>query len=90
MVMKDIVAYLIVAGFLAWGVGGFILFNWGMNLAASLGIGDNPLVALPVIGWFYLVWLVWTTTGVFFSAFTIVYLGWIGLTMLLGAALQRR
>jgi len=86
---SNVVAYLTVAGFLAWGIGGFILFNWGMNLAASFGL-NSPLFALPVVGWFYLVWIVWTTTGVLFSAFAMTFIGWIALTLVLGAALQRR
>ena len=34
----NVVAYFLTAGFLAWAVGGFILFNWAMNLATSLGL----------------------------------------------------
>jgi hypothetical protein len=88
--MSNFIGYLILAGFLVWGVGGLILFNWGMNLATSLGFDGSPLMTLPVIGWVYLVWMVWTTTGVFFSAFTIAFLGWIAMILLLGMILQRR
>jgi hypothetical protein len=88
--MSNLVAYALAAGFLAWAVGGFILFNWGMNLATSLGLGADPLVTVPVIGWFYLAWSIWATTGVFFSAFMITYIGWIALTLFLGVMLQRR
>jgi hypothetical protein len=84
---KKLFASLLVVGFVLWLLLSAAIYVWGLALAATLGSTAIVLFSLvPLIGQAYLIWSFWSVT----SSFTIVFLSWIVLTILLGTFLQRR
>ena len=89
--VQKLYAGVLIAGFFAWMLLGAAIYFYGLYLAgASAPIAIIITSLVPLIGQAYWIWVIWTTTGVFFNSYLIAFLSWIALGVLLGNIVERR
>jgi hypothetical protein len=90
-VLKKLGTWSLVAGFIVWLLLAVGIYLYGLYLAGESGTIALLLIAfVPLVGQAFLIWLVWSATGVFFNYYVIALLSWIALGVLLGNVVQRR
>jgi hypothetical protein len=88
---QKILIGLLLVGFPIWLLSTLAIYIYGLYLAGTAGSTASFLTSLvPLIGQIYLMWSIWSATGVFFNSYTIAFLCWVALGVLLGNVLQMR
>jgi hypothetical protein len=82
---RKLVAALFVAGYFVAFLLSAAVYIYGIYLADQFGSTALLLVSfVPVLGQGFLVWSMWSVTGVFFNSYTIALLSLFALAILLG------